>query len=117
MSQIGGSIAVSQAEKIGYKTMNPVIYYSGTLVLYVIEVWLSIIIKSIAQVFGFIGAFAGTSLSFFIPSILFTIGYRRFATNIQLEEMKKLNRVSIINFIIGIFFFGFFLYACIIGLE
>ena len=110
----GLSLVETQAEKIGYKTMNPLLYYLGALLLYAIEVWLSIEIKSIAQIFGFIGAFAGTSLSFFIPSILFSVGYRKFTKE---DTLSNLNKISILNFALGIFFFVFFLYACIVGLE
>ena len=104
-------------EKIGYKTMNPILYYAGTLGLYLLEVWLSIQITSVAQVFGFIGAFAGSSLGFFIPSILFSKAYYKFASQTESRELRTLNLASIANFLLGILFFSFFLYACVLGVE
>lgn len=62
--------------KMAYKSMNPYIYYSVTILLFAIEIYLSIVIKDISKVFGFIGTFAGTSLSFFMPSIIFNIAYK-----------------------------------------
>merc|ERR1711935_754977 len=104
-------------EQMGYKSMNPAIYYSMTMVLYVLEIFLSIIIKDISQVFGFIGAIAGTSLSFFIPSILFSVGYSKFASERKKRKYRWLNIAAWLNFIAGLGFFAFFLYADIIGLR
>lgn len=67
-------------DKIGYKSMNPIFYYSITLSLYGLEIFLSIIINDIGKVFGFIGAIATTSMTFFIPSLLFTMGYYKYAS-------------------------------------
>lgn len=97
--------------------MNPILYYGGTMALYGLEIFLSIIVKDIGQVFGFIGAIAGTSLSFFIPSLLFTLGYYKFTNEETKEKYKCLNIASMINFVAGLGFFAFFLFADIKGLE
>ena len=34
-------------EQMGYKSMNPVLYYGGTMALYGLEIFLSIIVKDI----------------------------------------------------------------------
>jgi hypothetical protein len=62
---------------MAYKSMNPIIYYSVTIALYILEIYLSIIISDISDIFGFIGTIAGTSLSFFMPSIMFNIAYKK----------------------------------------
>ena len=51
------------------------LYYPTSILLYALEIYLSIQIDSISTVFGFIGTIAGTSLSFFIPSVLFYKAY------------------------------------------
>jgi hypothetical protein len=55
--------------------MNLSIYAGASLGIYILEVVLAITIKDIGTVFGFIGTFASTSISYFIPSILFCKGY------------------------------------------
>ena len=60
--------------------MNPVIYNVTALVLYVIEVFLGITLNNIGMIFGFIGTFAGTGLSYFLPSLFVIIGFNKFAT-------------------------------------
>ena len=68
-------MSVLEMNQLAYKTMNPIIYYVVTLVLYAVEVYLAIVVTNIGDVFGFIGTIAGTSLSFFIPSVLFCKSY------------------------------------------
>jgi len=60
--------------------MSPWIYYSVTLSLYILEILAAIAISDIGNIFGFIGTIAGTSLSFFIPSILYLEGVKAFTT-------------------------------------
>ena len=60
--------------------MNPVIYNITALILYVIEVALGILLSNIGMIFGFIGTFAGTGLSYFLPSLFVIIGFNKFAT-------------------------------------
>lgn len=73
-------VTAQEASGLAYKTMNPVIYNVTALVLYVIEVILGITISNIGMVFGFIGTFAGTGLSYFLPSLFVIIGFKKFAT-------------------------------------
>ena len=65
--------------KLAYKTMNPVIYYSVNVGMYVLVIVMAIFIDSIGLMFSFIATFAGSGLSFFIPSSLFYIGYTKYA--------------------------------------
>jgi hypothetical protein len=93
--------------------MSPVIYNSLTLVLYGAEVWIAIVVASIGNVFGFIGAIGGSSLSFFIPSVIYCRAYSLHAKN----ESKTLYWCSVVNFYFGIVFFGFLVYANILALQ
>ena len=45
--------------------MNPKIYYIATLLLYISEIGLSLVIDDIGLIFGFIGTFAGSGLFYF----------------------------------------------------
>ena len=93
--------------------MNPVLYYGITIGLYGVEIWLAIVIKDIGNVFGFIGTIAGTSLSFFIPSVIYCRAFNKFC----LHEDRTLYYIAIVNFMVGIIFFGVFLYSNILSLE
>jgi hypothetical protein len=100
-----------EVNALAYKTMNPYIYYTVNVAIYVLEAYLGIILGDIGAVFGFIGTFAGCGLGFFLPSWFFYNGYMRFAS----KKYKAENRVNLIvaiaNFVIGIFAFGLFLYS------
>ena len=96
--------------------MNPLIYYSVTIGLYSLEVLLAILINNIAMVFGFIATFAGTGLSFFIPSLLVIIGFKKFADAKFMQENKIWVTIAWINFCAGVFFFILFLINNILGL-
>ena len=79
---------------MAYKTMNPWIYYLATFALYGLEIYLSIVIDDIGEIFGFIGTIAGTSLSFFIPSVLFCRAFSMFASSRFKTYHKSLYMVS-----------------------
>ena len=113
LSQMAGA----ELNQLAYKSMPLWIYVSTTILLYALEVYLSIVIDNIGNVFGFIGTIAGTSLSFFIPYVLFCRGYSMFASDSFMKENACLYRASVVNFIVGIGFFGLFLYANILSLQ
>ena len=96
--------------------MNPLIYYFATFVLYSMEIWLAIVVNDIGNIFGFIGTIAGTSLSFFIPSVLFCKAFNMFASKRFKQKNRQLFVLSIANFVVGIGFFGLFLYSNILSL-
>mmetsp|Transcript_32095 Transcript_32095/g.49076 ORF Transcript_32095/g.49076 Transcript_32095/m.49076 type:complete len:96 (+) Transcript_32095:1376-1663(+) len=91
--------------------MNPGIYYVATFLLYGIEIWLSALGINISVVFGYIGTIAGTSLSFFIPSWVFCAGLKMFGSEEERRKQSCWYTISILNFVLGIGFFGVFLYA------
>ena len=102
---------------LAYKTMNPLVYYVVTMLIYLIEVFLSIKVDSIGTVFSFIATFAGTGLCFLIPSTLFSMGYWKFASQEYKDDNKCFQVLSLINFGAGFLFFGLFLYANIEAIK
>lgn len=103
--------------QLAYKSMNPVIYYTVNISIYVSQAVLGIVLSDIGLVFGFIGTFAGTGLCFFLPSWFFISGYNKFAN----EEFKRSNKlkltVAYINFLLGIGAFGIFFYNNILSIK
>ena len=104
-------VSIDEANNLAYKSMNSGLYYIFTFLLYALEVYLSIVVDDISKVFGYIGTVAGTSLSFFIPSVLFCMGFSMFGSAKYRQAHKGWYVVSILNFILGLGFFGVFLYA------
>ena len=88
--------------------MNRGLYIGVTLILYALEIYLAIIVNDIGNVFGFIGTIAGTSLSFFIPSVVYYKAFNRYSED---NDPKTLYYIGIANFILGVASFGLFLYA------
>jgi amino acid permease len=93
--------------------MNPAFYIGLTLALYAVEIYLAIVVQDIGDIFGFIGTIGGTSLSFFIPSVLYFRACDKFGKN----ESKTLYNFAIINFLMGIIFFGLLLFSNILSLK
>ena len=90
--------------------MNPVIYNSATVVLYVIEVTLGLLPGvDIGPLFGFIGTFSGVGISYFLPSLFLIYGFKLF----QEESFRRANsgytKLAYVNFALGVFFFALFL--------
>lgn len=94
--------------------MNACLYYGLTFLLFALEVWLAIVVNDISSVFGYIGTIAGTSLQFFIPSAMFCRAFSVFTSPQFQFQHKTTYWVSVANFLLGVFFFGFYLYADII---
>ena len=102
-----------EEERNSYKNMNPLLYIAISLALYGVEIWLAIVVQDIGNVFGFIGTIAGTSLSFFIPSVIYCKAFNKYAKN----ESRTLYNISILNFLVGIAFFGLLLYSNVLSLQ
>ena len=106
-----------EANALAYKSMNYAIYFGVAALIYASEAYLAIVVDDIGQVFGFIGTFAGTSLSYFIPSLLFCQAFSKFADSSQKLHYQTWFKISIVNGILGIFFFFVFLYANILSIT
>jgi hypothetical protein len=109
-------IAPQDLTQLAYKSMNPYIYYSLSILMYISGATLGILLDDISKVFGFIGTFAGTGLCFFIPSWFYMNGYKMFGTDEYKSQHRNIYRLSIFNHILGIFAFGIFLYNNILDL-
>ena len=97
--------------------MNYLVYVVVAAIIYVSEAYLAIVVSDIGTVFGFVGTFAGTSISYFIPTILFCKAYSKFANQVFKSQEKKWYCISVINGVVGIFFFCLFLYANILSIT
>jgi hypothetical protein len=53
---------VEYLDNLAYKSMNPVLYYLLTALLFGLEMYLGIVVKDITTIFGYIGTIAGTGL-------------------------------------------------------
>lgn len=64
-----------------YKYMNESYYYSATIILFLLEAILAIIIPDIDIVFNFVSAFAVSCLGFLFPSVFFIYAEKKFEIN------------------------------------
>lgn len=104
-------------QALAYKTMDQRIYIGATIVMYIIEITMSIIVTDLGAVYGFVGTLSATSLCYFIPSILFIKAYNEYATEHFKRDHKYWYIVSIINLIFGFFLTAVFLYSNILSLQ
>ena len=111
------AIQAHEANGLAYKTMNFGIYAGVAAAIYITEAILAVKVKNIGTVFGFVGTFAGVSISYFIPTILFNKGFDKFATVDFKIRYKKWLTISKINGAFGVFFFCLFLYANILDVT
>ena len=110
-------ITAGDANALAYKSMNYGIYAVTAAVIYCAEAYLAIVVSNIGDVFGFVGTFAGTSISYFIPTILFCVGFNKFATVDYKHRFGHWYKIAILNGLVGVFFFCLFLYANILSLQ
>ena len=74
-----GDINAQEATELAYKTMNPAIYYSVTVILYACEIFVATQGIPVGKVFGIIAAFSGNTMSFFLPGLFVVCGFKKFA--------------------------------------
>lgn len=103
-------------QALAYKSMDKRIYVGVTLLLYALEVSLSIIVNDLGDIFGFVGTLSATSLCYFLPSILFCRAFKIFASDFFKIDHKGWYITSVINFLIGLVMFSLFLYSNILSL-
>ena len=106
-----------EANQMAYKSMSNGIYYPVVIVLYSVEVFLSIAITDIGPVFAWISLIAGTALSYYLPSMFVITGYNLFATHEYKDENRFWINVAKCNFVVGILSFLLSLSAVILGLP
>lgn len=106
-----------EVSRLAYKSMDARIYYGASIILYALEVYLSIIVTNLSDIFNFIGTVAGSNLSFFIPSVLFIRAFHSFASTRFKARHKTLYRLAIGNFLAGIALFALFLYSNVLSLK
>ena len=97
--------------------MNYAIYAGVAAVIYILEAYLAIVVDNIGTVFGFVGTFAGCSISYFIPTVLFCKGYDKFATTDFKVRFGNWYKIAIANGVCGVFFFFLFLYSNILSVK
>ena len=102
---------------MAYKSMSNGIYYPVVIVLYSVEVFLSITIDNIGPVFAWISLIAGTALSYYLPSMFVITGYNLFASHEYRDENRFWINVAKCNFVVGILSFLLSLAAVILGLP
>ena len=101
---------------MAYKDMNYTKYIIVTVLLYGLEVTLSIFLHDIGDIFGFMSAISISCLAFIFPGLFFLLAERKFAS----DELKRKNKALRIEAwclaILGLFMFIFLMTTNIIGL-
>ena len=73
--------SLEEADKAAdYKDMNPKIYYTVTIILYIIVVSCACMMDDIGVIFEFIGAICCSCLLFIIPGSFYLIAHKKFAS-------------------------------------
>lgn len=66
-------VTTAKAQKLAYKTMNPILYASATLILYGIIIIGAIFLNDITNIFDIVSAFALTCIRFLFPACFYLL--------------------------------------------
>ena len=75
-------MTAEQTNRLAYKQMNPIYYYSAVLICWAIILVLSIVIQSVTIIFDFASAFAITAIAFIFPAMFYLKGVERFGNGV-----------------------------------
>lgn len=84
---------------MAYKDMNSYIYYSITIVLFIMEMTIACLTTNIGLVLDFASAFSITFLAFWFPSFYYLKAEKKY----ECEQNSLMHKTSIILIFVGIF--------------
>lgn len=87
----------------GYKTMNNFYYYTSTLILFVSEAILAVIIEDVTTVFDFVAAIAVSFIAFGFPAAFYLSAEKRYASEEQLKKPNCTRVLARVNVFLCVF--------------
>lgn len=108
------SLPSNKLTALAYKSMSNWIYYSVTVALFALQLYLAIVLTDLGDIFGFVGTFSATSLCYFNPSLLFIIAVKDYATRYYKDDHRGWIVTAYVNLALGLVCFGLFLYSNIL---
>ena len=100
--QIMSRVSAAVAQRQAYKDMGDMLYYSITLILYITTVTLALFLpKNIGPVIDGLGAYAVSSMAFFIPGFFYKRALLKFKMK-DAEEPEVKKNWTIANIFIGL---------------
>lgn len=103
------------AVKSSYKDMNDLTYYAVTIILYALEVALSIVVSDITVLFSFASAVAVTFICFWYPGVYYLIAIKRFC--VVGSKVKRYALKAYILVLLGLVNFALGIYAAFLTLK
>lgn len=67
-----------QANRLAYKDMKPLYYYSATLAFYGIQIFMAYLLTDISTIFDFASAIAISSLAFLFPGTFYKLAWKKY---------------------------------------
>jgi hypothetical protein len=100
-------ISAAVAQKLAYKDMSNLSYYTACLIFYGVVLFGAIFIEDVAQIFDFVSAISVSAIAFFIPGGFYLMIEKRFpqelpnrSRNISLSWLFIV--LGFVNFCLGI---------------
>lgn len=101
---------------MAYKEMNYVVYFTATVLFYVLQIIGSITMTDIGLIFEFISAVAVSNLAFILPGLFYLLAENKYSHPIQKDLNKSINREAKLFIILGIIAFVVQMTSNIVGI-
>ena len=99
------NLTKDEPNKSAHKNIEPWIYYSLTLGLYGITLTGACFIQSISVIFGFVSAFALSSIVYTLPGCFYLMTHKKY---VAIENQNRFRmRMSVVYIVVGLALFVF----------
>ena len=89
-----------------YKDMNNYYYYISTLILFILEAILAIVIPDVSTVFDFLAAISVTCLGFAFPALFFIAAEKKFPNTELIKQNGFHRKMAYVHILLALIVFA-----------
>ena len=83
-------VSAAVAQRMAYKEMSDLLYYTSTIILYIVIAFSATQLGDITAIIDMISAYAISCMAFFVPAVFYRKGVKKFGVEIDKTVKNRL---------------------------